>query len=396
MKWRWDQGRLEYFQFDEIRSIAKALSAFDGQHLSKGEDADHLRVLLSEYSEKTFLPNDYKVWRNYKRVFGCQMLATDRAGFMLATDLCKKLATGAVTADEYFLHFARNFAFSSPVFKDYDSTVTAVFPVCVIVKKLVANFTYHGRPFISLDEVFKQIQNFGVTGREPLSFYHHVNQIDSIPSRTEDENRQVRELLRFVSQFSFLKWESPNLFLDISTLEEAQAIVALFEPESGLRLADAAQELLRIGQLTVNSPKMEMYYLPLVSPIDSEFTEGGRVRISHLRVERSGKLKQLFFKNAKDPHVCNMCSMNTQNHYPWADRLIELHHLLPLGSPIRVNHLTSSVEDLVGLCPSCHRATHKFYSNWLSQSGQLDFSSRFQAIDVYKQATSQFVQRHQS
>lgn len=30
MRWRWDQGRLEYFKFDNIIKIAKVLSELDG------------------------------------------------------------------------------------------------------------------------------------------------------------------------------------------------------------------------------------------------------------------------------------------------------------------------------------------------------------------------------
>jgi hypothetical protein len=30
-----------------------------------------------------------------------------------------------------------------------------------------------------------------------------------------DDPRQLRELVRFISQFSFLKWESPRLFIEV-------------------------------------------------------------------------------------------------------------------------------------------------------------------------------------
>ncbi len=36
--WRWDQGRLLYFQFDVLKEIAKALVKFDNTDLSKCED----------------------------------------------------------------------------------------------------------------------------------------------------------------------------------------------------------------------------------------------------------------------------------------------------------------------------------------------------------------------
>lgn len=82
MDWRWDQGRLEYFQFDEIRNISKALIEFDGCALPRGTDPDSLREILKNFSAKPFAPDTtaYKVWRNYGRVFGCQLLAAKVGG----------------------------------------------------------------------------------------------------------------------------------------------------------------------------------------------------------------------------------------------------------------------------------------------------------------------------
>ena len=36
--WRWDQGRLLYFQFDVLRDIAKTLVKFDNADISKCEN----------------------------------------------------------------------------------------------------------------------------------------------------------------------------------------------------------------------------------------------------------------------------------------------------------------------------------------------------------------------
>ena len=38
MKWRWDQGRLAYFRFENICSMAKVLRSLDGIDLGTKED----------------------------------------------------------------------------------------------------------------------------------------------------------------------------------------------------------------------------------------------------------------------------------------------------------------------------------------------------------------------
>lgn len=37
LKWRWDQGRLLYFEYDVIRLMAKQLQTFDGRDIGKLE-----------------------------------------------------------------------------------------------------------------------------------------------------------------------------------------------------------------------------------------------------------------------------------------------------------------------------------------------------------------------
>jgi hypothetical protein len=37
----------------------------------------------------------------------------------------------------------------------------------------------------------------------------------------------------------------------------------------------------------------------------------------------------------------------------------------------------------VPVCPSCHRAVHRYYDQWLSKEGLLDFPNEIQARVVY-------------
>ena len=226
----------------------------------------------------------------------------------------------------------------------------------------------------------------GVTGDESVEDFSKLKPTGYSLASDSDEYRQIRELVRFISQLSFLKWENPNLILDVDSTDDALKIAELFEPLKSPRKNDAAREILLLGSIGSALPEIKIKERIETDPNDIEFSEGSRLRISHLRTERSGKLRDLYFKHSTDPNHCNMCSMDTHARYPWTTRVLELHHLLPLASPIRVEKNSSSLKDLVGLCPTCHRATHKFYSKWFMENGIKDFRDFAEAKSVYQEA----------
>lgn len=82
---------------------------------------------------------------------------------------------------------------------------------------------------------------------------------------------------------------------------------------------------------------------------------------------------------------CNRYAYISQM-YPWTANLLEVHHLLPLSSPIHLEREGTSIRDLVGICPNCHRATHIYYRNWLNEEDLDDFRSYDEAKQVYSLA----------
>jgi hypothetical protein len=394
MNWRWDQGRLECFSFYEIQRIAKGLVNFDGMTLAKRGNGvtDPLRALLLANTPLVFKPvhKDYPVWRNHGRVFGCQMLAAKVGGTLVCTDLCKAVASNRILCDEYLTHVARRLYFSSPVFAGYTGKGKQIFPICAIIKLLVANFISHAKPMLSIDEIADFIKGNSLDGTEPLANY---GALKSTGVRFgSEERRQVREMFIFFSQFSFLKWRNGNLFLDVGLPEEAKAIAHFFQPIQQPRKLDASQELLQLGgNVAVVSSVVVSQSGAGLDVLDQEFAEGSKLRVTHLRVERSAKLKEFYFANAADPHACDVCTMDTRKHYPWTIRLVELHHVLPLAAPINFGKKSTSLKDVVGLCPSCHRATHKYYSTWLKGAGVKDFQDRAEAQAVYRLAKDTYV-----
>jgi predicted HNH restriction endonuclease len=128
------------------------------------------------------------------------------------------------------------------------------------------------------------------------------------------------------------------------------------------------------------------YTIQQIASFDTEFSEGNRIRVTHIRTERSNKLKEFYFKYTNYPEICNMCGLNTHEKYPWTQYIIEIHHLLPLSSPARVENKVTSIQDVAGVCPTCHRAVHKYYNLWFLNNGRSDFHSKEEAVTVYQEA----------
>ena len=121
-------------------------------------------------------------------------------------------------------------------------------------------------------------------------------------------------------------------------------------------------------------------------PSDIEFIEGNRKRVEHFRVERSGLLRK-YYRQVNPQPVCCACGADMSQRYPWTEYMLDIHHLLPLSSTVAISTRGTSLNDIVGLCPSCHRAIHVYYRYWLKKNNQADFISKQEAHDVFIQAT---------
>lgn len=177
---------------------------------------------------------------------------------------------------------------------------------------------------------------------------------------------------------------------DIDTVGQLEKIAfPLIRP----RDQDPDVEIFRLGSVGVQEI-IAVASVARENQDDLVFTEGRRTRVTHLRVERSPKLRRLFFASLNTPFLCDMCDCDMNLRYPWSDNLLEIHHLLPLASVIRTIRTTqqgTSFNDLVPLCPNCHKGVHAFYRLWLRQQAQEDFLSEREAKEVYREAKQQVV-----
>ena len=159
------------------------------------------------------------------------------------------------------------------------------------------------------------------------------------------------------------------------------------KPENRLPKSDRIEEFYEMTSIShkIIVPTFEIF---TSDPTDVEFIEGNKKRVEHFRVERSSLLRKYYRQMNPIPHCC-ACGADMNVRYPWTDYLLEIHHLLPLSSTVAISSKGTSLADIVGLCPSCHRAVHMYYRKWLKANNQSDFKSKQEAHDVFIQATQE-------
>ena len=290
--------------------------------------------------------------------------------------------------DEYLTFLIPRFYHPFPAFDDYHPTAKQYFPFCAVLKYLLASHEVGGEQSIALNDVISIVLGNDCDGTEPLAHYRALQPTGY--TAQGDERRQIREALIFISQSSFLLWHKDRLYLDVlkGDMESARAVGKMLEPVVRPRGVDRDAEILLLGK-----DSGSLAVMPLITarqePSDVIFTEGKRVRAMHLRTERSRSLRNAFFKQLAKPFVCDMCSSNLKQVYPWTDEMLEIHHLLPLASALEITGKGTSLQDVVALCPNCHKSVHVYYKEWLNRRIQDDFRTRQEAHSVYQEAKGQ-------
>lgn len=392
-EWRWDQGRILYFQHDVLKEISRVLVRFNGKNVNDNDIAAIFKQTLIQDTGMPFLPENYKVNRNYSRVFQCAMLATTKdKGILEVSDICRQLASDTSTfesADDYFFEVVNRFRYPYPAFKEYNNSEERIYPFCAILKFLISKKIDGQEASITLEDISQYIIGNGCTGLEDISYYQNLNKSSYLISG--DSLRQLREMTVFIGQLSFLKIFNKRIYLDVLSNEDALMILnKLIKPFKKEALADKVEEFMSLTKLKKRiylpqNIRTSETILPTVDSADVEFVEGKRKRVHHLRIERSPMLRKIYIRLHPEP-ICDACKMHIKEKYPWVEYMLDLHHLLPLSSVVKTLESGTSLSDMVGLCPSCHRAIHSYYSKWLKANNRDDFESKKEAMQVYLDA----------
>jgi hypothetical protein len=372
--WRFDQGRIEYFQFDEIRKIAKFAVANDLRAA--------LRSPLVEATKLPFLPNKpgYRPWRNHSRIFKTLMLVANIGGVAQPTKICRLLATdGQVTSDEYFHFWAQTFTDPAPSFKGWAASSAPRFPLLFTLKFLLARAVL-GAPAVKFGEIIGAYEGSDFTGEENQEEFIRIAKIDWKPVG----RRQARESIQVLSQISYLSATSSDVAVSLD-LADAIDVFNSLEAVRGTQAANSDLEVMRLGDLfegAVAGLELDYSKTVLDQTVEAGFAEGTRVERTHVVLERNQAVRQAFFA-ARPEATCDFCARDTRVEYPWTERVLDVHHVLPLCSGTRSTKEGTVMSDLVAICPTCHRAVHRYSARWLKRSGRKDFEDATEARAVY-------------
>ena len=392
MGWNWEQGRLEYFQFDELRKVARYGAAHDLRMANRHD----LEVAVG----LSFPPHDdaYRPWRNYGRLFQIAMVATPqgrhesrltRLGELLSKD-------GQVTTDDYLHFLARATTQPSPALSRWDHTARLRYPLLFALRFILARAT-QGHPVTDIAEIVNGYIQSDFRGDEKQEDFIPILGIGTERERRTDGIRQSSESIKVLAQLSYLTATPREVTVSLVPSDAADLFDDL-SPVLGQPLADGAEEINRRAELFLSARSdadVETDYPhTALDPVgeagfDRAFNEGRRVRHTHVSIERNRIIRDMFFKQNPE-HSCDFCGMETRLTYPWTDRLLEIHHLLPLCSGARTTKDGTLLEDLVANCPSCHRAVHRYYDNYLTSKERIDFDDANEARSVYERAKNKY------
>ncbi|MGZ3758087.1 MAG: HNH endonuclease [Mucilaginibacter sp.] len=386
--WHWDQGRLEYFQFDALRQIASYVVNNDFK------SAD--RNILSATTGLPFAPVNYTPWRNYSRVLKLMLLVSEEAGIAKATPVAFLLSNaGAVTCDEYLHFLLCAFTEPSPALTDWQPNAFFRYPLLFAIKYLLAKTGITNTSEASLDEILgAYIESKFIGGEGQEQFIAVVNSAKNYEAIgrgvTNELRRQAKESLKVVSQISYLNVHSDKIIVSLNPTD-AQAIFDDLAPITGRRSNDRNAEIRRLASLFKGGSTLEFDYPNTIieTVVESGFREGNKIKKTHITIERNSGLRRQYFEVNPTP-ICDICLLNTKKSYPWVERILDIHHLLPLCSGTRVQGQNTMLSDLVPVCPNCHRAVHRFYDTWLDRNNRKDFVSGLEAKNVYQEIKTQF------
>lgn len=381
--WHWDQGHLAYFQFDNLKAIARFVVSNDFKAAS--------RPALEAATGLSFsAPDTHDPWRNYSRTLKLSLLVSERGDVAEPTPIAGLLANvGAVTTDEYLHFLAQVSSEPSPALKGWNASAPLRFPLLFALKYVLAKTAIGVTDPTPVDEVIGAFRASDFDGSEDqaqfISLIRRSSGFEVLGISTpENLRRQARESVRVLCQISYLFLSSAGVAVTLAPSDAASVFEDL-QPVGGPRKQDGNEEIRRLAQLFRHGSIHEFFEFPhtvLSNVTESGFTEGTKVEKTHVTIERNTGLRKAYF-DANPTSICDVCETDTAATYPWTDRVMDLHHLLPLASGTRVEGGATTFDDLVPVCPSCHRAVHRFYAVFFRKQGRRDFTSRNEAVNVY-------------
>lgn len=383
---------MQYFQYDILRTMAKFIVNYDFKNSNP--------TFLRQSTGLPFsAPETHSPWRNYSRIYKLCLLMSESNDSAIPTDIARVLSqTGAVTCDEYIHFLVEATTDPSPALSDWlgvDETKPQRNPLCFSLKYVLAKVAGLDEYITPINEIIGAYVYSGFNGDEgDMEFLSLMNGRDQYPDLIRSiDPRQARESIKFISQISYLHNTASDIVVSLSR-EDAYDIFHSLNPVPGPYNRDGNFEIQRLASFFRDGSEHDFfdYKGTIISDVlESGFIEGSKVKKTHVIIERNTKLRALYFDKFPSP-ICNSCQMDTSKKYPWVNRVLDLHHVLPLSSGTRVDTRVGTIlEDMMPICPTCHRAIHRYYDDYLRNSDKSDFDNKEEAHEIYFQAKQNIV-----
>ncbi len=380
--WKWDQGRMQYFQFDALRTMSSFITKYD----FKNETPE----LIRESIGMQFLPLNYTPWRNYARILKLCFLIYEEDDVAHPTDIAWLLSkSGTVTCDEYFHFLVEVSTQPSPALQEWKQNHTFVrYPLCFSLKYMLAIIAIGFEPIVSIDEIVDAYIYSGFKGDESdIEFIELLNKKSKYIGYSKNINtRQAKESIKTIAQISYLHCLGNHIVVSLNRVDALDIFKSLnpisedFIHQDGNIVIKNLSEFFKDGS---SHDFFEYKNSEISEEVEYGFIEGGKVKKTHIVIERNSKLRSLYFKTYPSP-ICDSCNLNTHLKYPWVDKVLDVHHILPLSSGTRVDSRQGTIlDDLVAICPTCHRAIHRYSDLYLKKSSKKDFDNRDEALNIY-------------
>ena len=392
--WGWEQGRMAYFQYDVLRAVSQFALDHDLRNTAP--------EIIRNNTGLEFPPRDYTPWRNYARSFKLCLIVSEEDDRAVPTDVAAILARpGAVTCDEYLHFLAEATTDPSPALSNWNNRGLLRHPLCFSLKYILAKIAVLGDHATTINEIVGAYVESAFDGDEDETdvvnlLHNQSNYVSTARQLSQDRLRQSRESIKFLCQISYLHSTGSQVIGSLSQVDAAD-IFRDITPIQGPHSLDGNEEIRRIARLFRDGSTHDFFdyqTTTISNELDSGFAEGSKVKKSHMVIERNSQLRTRYFRS-NPTAVCDACRMNTHKQYPWTDKVLDVHHVLPLSSGTRVDSKSGTLlEDLIAVCPTCHRAIHRYYEDYLRRERKRDFSGRAESVLVYRSARDEIVDGH--
>lgn len=382
---------MQYFQYDVLRTVANFVVKYD----LKNSDP----LFIRQTTELNFsAPKTHSPWRNYSRIFKLCLLVSESEGIAVPTDVARILSQpGATTCDEFIHFLVEATTDPSPALSEWTALESNPIrsPLCFSLKYLLAKVVVLNEFITPINEIIGAYIYSGFSGDESdtdfLDLLRKRNQYPDV--NRYGDLRQARESIKFISQISYLYNVASNIVVSLNQ-EDAHDIFHTINPVSGSRNSNGDMEIQRLASFFKDGTEHNFFDYKgtvLSDILESGFYEGSKVKKTHIIIERNAKLRNMYFEKFPSS-ICNSCQMDTKEKYPWVNRILDLHHILPLSSGTRVDSRQGTMlQDLVPICPTCHRAIHCYYDNYLRENDKKDFNNKNEAQEIFFQAKQSIV-----